>query len=282
MSRLLGIGACQMNIIPGEVKRNLDYFAEQVASMKYFSPWIKLVCAPELCFQGAPHWKDVAESIPGPITEYLQQLAKRYNIYLVPGSMYEKDGDTYYNTIPVINPDGDIIGKYHKMFPWRPHEKTQSGNSTFVFEIPGIGKVGVCICYDLWFPELARDLVRKGAEAIIVPFLTGTQDRRQEHIIAQAAAITNQCYIVSVNAVASGGKGQSLIVGPEGNIFQQTGQLPENMIAQLDLEHVRNIRTYGTCGVSRPLASYFHENHQFGSPPSESVRQDPSLKLFNR
>ena len=73
----------------------------------------------------------------------------------------------------------------------------------------------------------------------------------------------NQCYIVSVNGLKPGGIGQSVIVDPEGNIIQQANQLPENMIAMLDLDKVRQVRRYGTCGVSRAMTSYLHETHRF-------------------
>jgi formamidase len=138
-----------------------------------------------------------------------------------------------------------------------------SGDRTVTFEVPGVGTMGLCICYDLWFPEVIRDLVWQGAEVVLIPTLTGTQDRRQELILCRAAAMVNQCYIVSVNGLRPGGIGQSVIVDPEGNILQQTRQLPENMIAMLDLERVQQVRTYGTCGVSRTMASYFHESHRF-------------------
>ena len=55
-----------------------------------------------------------------------------------------------------------MVARYRKMYPWRPYEKTASGSKTVVFEITGVGRVGVCICYDLWFPEVIRDLVLQG------------------------------------------------------------------------------------------------------------------------
>ena len=77
------------------------------------------------------------------------------------------------------------------------------------------------ICYDLWFPEVARDLVDLGAEVLLVPTMTTTGDRSQEQIISQATAITQQAYVVSCNGVGFGGVGGSLIVDPDGNILQQ-------------------------------------------------------------
>lgn len=263
MNRLLGIGACQLQPVAGDVQKNMDALARQTDIMLRYSPWIKLICAPELSLQGPSQMEASAQPIPGPITDFCADLARSRGIYLVPGSLYERSANRIYNTAPVFDPEGNMIARYRKMYPWRPHEKTHSGRETVVFDIPSAGRVGICICYDLWFPEVIRDLVCKGAEIIVIPTFTWSQDRNQEIILSRAAALTNQCYVVSVNAAGPNAKGQSLIVDPEGNLLQQAGQLPENMVAMLDLAHTENIRNYGTCGVSRPVASFFHESHQF-------------------
>jgi formamidase len=251
MSRLLGIGACQMGMHSGDVHANLDAMAKHIKNIKFYSPWVKLICAPELFIPGLSPMEQTAQTIPGEITSYCAELAKEHAVYLIPGSIYEKAAGGIYNTAPVFNPRGELIATYRKLYPWRPHEKTVSGNRTVTFDIPGVGTMGLCICYDLWFPEVIRDLVWQGAEVVLIPTLTGTQDRRQELILCRAAAMVNQCYVVSVNGLKPGGIGQSVIVDPEGNIIQQANQLPENMIAMLDIEQVQQVRTYGTCGVSR-------------------------------
>ncbi len=280
MSRLLGIGACQMESNTGDVQTNLDTLAKRVRTIKFYSPWVQLICAPELIIPGLSPMKDTAQTIPGPITAFCADLAREHGVYLVPGSMYEKADGKIFNTAPVFDPQGELITTYRKMYPWRPHEKTDSGNQTVTFEIQGMGIVGLCICYDLWFPEVIRDLVWKGAEIILIPTLTGTQDRHQEIILSQAAAAVNQCYIVSVNGLKPGGKGQSIIVDPEGRIMQRADQLPENMIAMLDLERVTQVRKYGTCGVSRVLGSYVHESHRFDHQ-HETYQDSPALKSIS-
>ncbi len=284
MSRLLGIGACQMESSYGDVQTNLDTLARHIRSIKFYSPWVTLICAPELIIPGMSNMKDTAQTIPGPITESCSKLAREHGIYLVPGSIYERSGDKIFNTAPVFDPRGEMVTAYRKMYPWRPHEKTDSGSQTVTFDIEGIGIVGVCICYDLWFPEVIRDLVWKGAEIVLIPTLTGTQDRQQELILTQAAAAVNQCYIVSVNGLHPGGKGRSVIVDPEGRILQRADQLPENMIAMLDLEQVAHVRQYGTCGVSRALGSYFHEAHRFDHQrePYQESPAGKSLSGFHR
>jgi formamidase len=264
MNRTLGVGTCQIPTIPGNVEENKKNLARQIKILKFYCPWLTFVSAHELCLQGAAGMENTAEEIPGPITEFCSDLARTHEIYLVPGTMYEKEGDRYYNTAPVFDPRGNLIAAYRKMYPWRPYETVTPGNDTVVIDIPGVGTVGICICYDLWFPELIRDLIWKGAELIVIPMSTGTPDRQQELILCRAAAITNQCYIVSVNGTGRSGTGHSLIVDPEGTVIQQTGQTSETMTAMLDLAHVQRIRTYGTCGVTRPVASFFHERHHFG------------------
>jgi formamidase len=280
MSRLLGIGACQMETSYEDPQTNLDTLARHVAAIKFYGPWVKLICAPELIIPGMAKMAAAAQTIPGPITEFCANLAKEHEIYLIPGSLYETAEGKTFNTAPVFNPQGELVTTCRKLYPWRPHEKSSPGRQTVTFEVQGVGIVGLCICYDLWFPEVIRDLVWKGAEIILIPTLTGTMDRRQELIVSQAAAIVNQCYIVSVNASAPGGRGHSIIVDPEGQIVQHAGQLPENMIAMLDLERVTQVREYGTCGVSRVLSSYFHESHRFAHQ-REAYQHSPAGKLIS-
>lgn len=263
MSRMLGIGACQMDVVTGRVEDNFASLRAQVRLIKLYSPLVKLIVAPELCFYGVADFRKTAEPVPGPITEKCGEIAAEFGVYFVGGSLFEKDGDLFYNTTPIFDDSGEIIETYRKMYPWRPHEKVSSGNRTVVFDIPEVGRVGVCICYDLWYPELIRDLVVKGAEVIVIPTLSGTEDRRQEILLSQAAAIQNQCYVVGVNGVGGGGIGGSLMVDPEGGVVQQAGQVKENLISMFDLDRVQQVRDFGTAGVSRPLASFLHEDHRF-------------------
>jgi formamidase len=273
MSRLLGMGVCQLETDTRNPRKNMASLATQIKVMRAHSPWIKLVGAPELCLQGPYHMASSAERIPGPISTFCADLARKHEIYLIPGSIYEKDGTAIYNTAPIFTPQGKMVARYRKMYPWRPHEKTSPDSETTVFDVAGVGRVGVCICYDLWFPEVIRDLVLKGAEVIMVPTLTGTQDRRQEIILCRAAAIANQCFVVSVNGAGQSAKGQSMIADPEGHVVQKAGPFPENLMAMLDLNRVEQVRQYGTCGVSRPIASFLHEAHRF--PHQEAGAKPP-------
>jgi formamidase len=281
MARELGLGACQISTVPGDIEANLKRLEQSIDAILDNSPRVRLVCAHELCIQGVYAMDAVAEEIPGPLTERLSDLARRKGVYLVPGSLYERKGGVVHNTAPVFGPDGNLVALYRKLYPWKPGEKTAPGNETLVFDIPDAGRVGLCICYDLWFPEVIRDLVWKGAEVVLVPTSTTTPDRKQELVLAQAAAIANQCFVVSVNGSGKGGIGQSIMVDPEGAVMQLTGQEPENMAALLDLGQVESVRKNGTCGITRPLASFFSEAHTF-EYQKRAYRESPIFGLMEK
>src|SRR3546814_4288082 len=96
------------------------------------------------------------------------------------------------------------------MFPFAPYERGVAPGSEFVvFDVPGAGRFGVSICYDMWFPETTRSLASLGAEVILHPTLTNTIDRDAELAIARASAATNQCYFVDINVAGALGVGRS-------------------------------------------------------------------------
>src|SRR3546814_13611858 len=119
-----------------------------------------------------------AQCRPGDAEEILRAAARDSGVWLVPGSLYERDGDAVYNTTPVIDPDGKVVARYRKMFPFAPYERGVAPGSEFVvFAVPGAGRFGVSICYDMWFPEPTRSLAILGAEVLLHPTLPNTIDR---------------------------------------------------------------------------------------------------------
>lgn len=257
MNSHLNIASVQMY---GQLKMdsNLNSMEDYLQYIQKVFPQIGMVVFPELATSGlgGSELKKLAQKIPGELTDTFSHWANKYSTWLIPGSMYELDGKNVYNSTPVINPKGEIVGVYRKRYPWLPYEKSQPGDKPFVFEIEGIGKVGIMICYDIWFPECARELALKGAELIVVPTATTTGDRIQEKIIVQATAITQQCYVVSCNGAGYGGIGGSMIVDPEGLILQQNGEGPCMQTALIDFDHVRTLREVGIAGVSTPLKAF--------------------------
>ena len=130
-------------------------------------PQIDLVVFPELSSMSIGKiMAKQAQPIPGELTDIFAGWAKKYGVWLIPGSMYESSDNNIFNSTPVFSSKGKLMGNYRKRYPWRPYEKTTPGKEPFVFSIDGMGTIGIMICYDIWFPEVARDLVHMGAELI--------------------------------------------------------------------------------------------------------------------
>ena len=120
-------------------------------------PWVQMVVFSELCAYGPLTYS--AQEVPGYFEQEMKAMAKKYGIWLLPGSIFEKNYGHIYNTASVINPDGEVVTRYRKMFPFYPYEVGVTPGSEFcVFDVPDVGKFGVSICYDMWFPETIRTL----------------------------------------------------------------------------------------------------------------------------
>ena len=248
-----------MSVIPWNMPATLEKMSAIATQVSENFPWVQMLVFPELVVSAAAQfvpaesaepWRKSAEPLPGPATERLCALARTLGKWLAPGSMYEADGEKIYNTAVVISPDGEIVAKYRKMFPWLPYEsETTPGDQFCVFDVPEVGRFGLCICYDGWFPEVMRTLAWMGAEVILHPTLTPTSDRHAELILTQANAIFNQCYVVDVNGLGPWGGGRSLLVDPDGRVLQQAGEHDVVMTELLDLDHVRRTREFGTLGL---------------------------------
>lgn len=262
MARLLGIAVVQMQVVPWDTDRTLERMEQRLRYIRQVFPWVSLVCFPELCPTGlAPLeppppgyvWDATAEAVPGPLTERLGAMARRYEVWLQPGSIYERADNDVHNTALVFSPQGELVARYRKMFPWQPWEQTTPGREFCIFDIPDMGRFGLCICYDGWFPEVIRTLAWMGAEVIIHPALTSTVDRAAELIIERAQAIFNQCYMINANAAPSAGCGQSLVVDPHGRVLQQGGNHEEIITEMIDLDLVHHVREYGSIGLNQHL-----------------------------
>jgi len=184
-------------------------------------------------------------------------LAKKNDTWLIPGTFHEFEDDVIYNTCPVINNEGELVAKARKLYPWLPYEnQITPGNEICTFEYPGAGIIGVHICYDLWFPETSRALAMAGAELIINPTLTPTQDREIETVMVRATAAQQQCYYVDVNSVGEQGCGQSIACDPEGNVLHASDNKEDIFSVEVDFDFVRNSRKNGIMGLGQNLKSY--------------------------
>jgi len=263
MSRLFGIAGVQMSVVAWDENATIAKMEQVINRIKAGFPWVQMVVFHELCpsglvqFDAKPNleaWKRIIQPIPGNISDALCTIARKEKLWLVPGSMYELDNEKIYNTSLAISPEGEIIAKYRKIFPWYPLEaETEPGDEFCVFDIPDVGRFGMTICYDMWFPEMVRALVWQGAEVILHPTMTPTSDRDLELVLSQANAIMNQCYFIDINGVGPWGGGKSMIIDPDGRVLQQA-QTNETILTEIiDLDNVTRSRDLGTLGLAQTL-----------------------------
>jgi predicted amidohydrolase len=247
-----GIAGIQMNLQHGN---NVDAIEEKINLLMCLYPWVEMVIVSELAAHGP--LDSFAETMPGITEERFCAMAKKHNIWLIPGSFFELRNNAIFNTAPVINPQGDVIARHRKLFPFRPFEEgIEAGDEFVVFDVPGAGRFGLCICYDMWFPEVLRTLTSMGAEVILHPVLTGTNDRDIELNLARSSGALFQSYIVDINGLGVGGIGQSCIVDPAGRVVYQAGATDEFLVTELDFDSVRRQREVGLRNLGQPLKSF--------------------------
>ena len=212
---------------------------------------------------------DLAETIPGPSSNTLGELAKELNIVIV-ASLFEKRATgLYHNTAVVLEKDGSIAGKYRKMhIPDDPgfYEKFYFTPGDLGFEPiqTSVGKLGVLVCWDQWFPEAARLMAMAGAELLIYPTAIGwdpnddqNEQTRQKDawVISQRAhAVANGVPVISCNRVghesdpsghSSGIQfwGNSFIAGPQGEFLAQANNIDEEiLVVEVDQKRSENVR----------------------------------------
>jgi N-carbamoylputrescine amidase len=236
----------------------------------------QLVILPELhaseyfCKYQDPALFDLAESLDGPTRHILTDAARRHNVVIV-GSIFEhRAPGLAHNTALVIEADGSLAGIYRKM-----HIPDDPGYNEKFYFTPGdlgfepidtsLGRLGVLVCWDQWYPEAARLMALAGAEMLIYPTAIGKDpdDEEDEQLrqldawrtIQRGHAVANGVPVVACNRVGfepdrSGGDcdaefwGHSLLVGPQGEIIDEAGSEAEVLVADIDLargEHVRRI-----------------------------------------
>lgn len=206
-----------------------------------------------------------AEPVPGYSTDLISQLAKKYKIWILIGSMIEQSRrlgprtqpSKPFNTSVLINPQGKIVTKYRKihLFDIRlkgkeilESSRNQAGKNPKLAKIENI-KVGLSICYDLRFPELYRYYSKSGAQVLCIPSsFTKPTGEAHWHTLTKARAIENLSYVIAPNqaGIGSGGiktYGHSLIVDPWGKILAEGSPDKEEVIfADIDLGYLKQIR----------------------------------------
>ena len=212
---------------------------------------------------------DLAETIPGPSTEYFGDLAKRLGIVLVLSLFEKRAPGLYHNTAVVIEKDGGIVGKYRKMhIPDDPcfYEKFYftPGDLGFKPIETSVGSLGVLVCWDQWYPEAARLMALNGAQLLIYPTAIGgvgtdskeeQQTQRQAwQLVQRGHSVANGLPVITVNRVGheddpSGNTigldfwGYSFATGPQGEILAQFGTDEEGVkVVDIDIDRTEYVR----------------------------------------
>src|ERR1700726_408309 len=235
----------------------------------------QVVCLPELfrsqyfC-QSEDHGNfKLAEEVPGGSTIALGELARELGIVIIASLFEKRSAGVYHNTAAIIDRDGKFLGKYRKMhIPDDPlyHEKFYftPGDLGFQAWETAHGEIGVCVCWDQWYPEAARLTALRGAEIIFYPTAIGWHPAEKEEFgaaqhsawetIQRSHAIANGCYVAAVNRVGlekpAGGDGiefwgQSFVCGPDGEIIAKASVDREEVVmAEVNWNRVNEYRTH--------------------------------------
>ena len=214
---------------------------------------------------------DLAEPIPGPGTDYYGELARRHGIVLVTSLFERRSAGLYHNTAVVFEKDGTIAGKYRKMhIPDDPayYEKFYftPGDLGFHPIDTSVGRLGIQVCWDQWYPEGARLMALQGAELLIYPTAIGyessdtpeEQERQREAwtTVQRGHAVANGLPVIAVNRVGHEPDpsaqtngitfwGSSFVAGPQGEfLFRASKDEEENMVVEVDMKRCENVRRW--------------------------------------
>ena len=198
------------------------------------------------------------ENIPGYTTEILMAKAKEHKMYIHSGSFCKAvEGENRaYNTSVIIDPEGKIIGEYHKLHPFditmpdgtvnKESNRIRPGDEIVVTDT-ALGKLGMSICYDIRFPELYRIMTLEGAQVIFTP-ASFTMSTGKEHweCILRTRAIENACYIVAADQIGQKHEflayGHSMVIDPWGTVIAKARDEAGMFYADIDLDYEDKIR----------------------------------------
>ena len=274
MTRIIRAGIVQQSC-SADIKTNLEKLHRNIASVAQAGADLvvlqELHNTPYFCQTEDTSLFDLAEPIPGPSTGFYSEIAAAYRIVLVTSLFERRAAGLYHNTAVVFDTDGSIAGIYRKMhIPDEPayYEKFYFTPGDIGFEPiqTSIGKLGVQVCWDQWYPEGARLMALKGAEILIYPTAIGWEstDTQEEKLrqtgawitVQRGHAVANGLPVIAVNRVGleldpSGQTngilfwGNSFVAGPQGEILAQASNTKEeNLVVSIDMGRSENVRRW--------------------------------------
>ncbi len=278
-SKTTSVAAIQLSC-GDDVQANLAKTVAQIEAAAQSGA--QLICLQELfastyfC-QSEDHDKfELAETIPGPTTNALSEVAKRLGVVIVGGVFERRAAGVFHNSAVMIESDGSILGIYRKMhIPDDPYfyEKFffTPGDLGFKNFETSVGNVGVCICWDQWFPEAARLTAMQGAEILVYPTAIGWQapekaefgesQRNAWQTMMRSHAIANGVFLVAPNRVGVEDNiefwGSSFVSDPYGNLIKVASDAnAETLVVDCDLSLVQTARTHWPFFRDRRIDAY--------------------------
>jgi len=216
-----------------------------------------LVIFPELCLTGyvvRDQLYELAETVPGPATEKIEKLARRTGMHIIFGmpELSPKTRATMFNAAVFVGPDG-LIGKYHKMYlpthsVFEEKRYFRPGYQTETFNTP-LGNIGLCICYDIFFPEVTRLTRVRGAQLIVCISASPAVRRSYFEILTAARALENTAFLAYVNLVGVEDGlqfwGGSRLISPTGDILAKAKYDEEDFVlCEVDFNDIRPAETF--------------------------------------
>jgi omega-amidase len=256
MKKYFRIALCQMQVVDDKKKNNV----RAVRMIKEAGKTADLVILPEMfnCPYDIDKFPKYAEEYHKSTSlSEVSRSAKKAGVYLVAGSIPEREGKHVYNSSFFFNPQGEIIGSYRKMhlfdidvpgeIRFKESATLSAGDQLSVVETD-LGKIGICICYDLRFPELLRLMTLQGAQLIVVPgaFNLTTGPVHWEPLI-QVRAVDNQVYMAAASPARDEtasyvAYGHSMVVDPWGTVLAEAGTFEEIIYSEIDLSYLEKVR----------------------------------------
>ncbi|MCG8618443.1 MAG: carbon-nitrogen family hydrolase [Desulfobacterales bacterium] len=246
MESVFKIGTAQFDVANGDIEGNLAIAFDLLEALA--EAGAKLAVLPELFSCGFDNEQIArhAQSTPQ-VVDRMQQFARDRDMALA-GTLPEADGDRVFNTLYFIDRGGEIRGTYRKLhlFPLTGEHHYYTAGDEAVGIDTSFGRVGLMICYDLRFPELARKLFLDGAELFVVSAQWPSPRAAHWQTLIRGRAIENQAFFICSNRTGSDGgldfPGLSAVVGPTGDVLAEAGDAPGTVLCDIDMGEVAAFR----------------------------------------
>ena len=247
---VITVALVQLKVFDGDKKTNLSRYRKLLVTnmAKLEHPPVDIIVLPELFDTGYAYEKysTLAEEVGHGISfKSLQETAIKYNSYVIAGYL-EKYKEKFFDSVMILNRRGELVANYRKTHLFQSEREHFSEGNTFALIETDFGRIGVAICYELRFPEVARLLTLKGAKIIFYPAAWPIPRIEHWKILGAARAIENQVFIVLVNRVGAGTLyhyfGESMVIDPWGDIIAGAGEFERVVFAKIEFAFINKSR----------------------------------------